>query len=199
MIVQLSIGQGPVECQLGVTKLYESLCREYKDVTLISKTVGTVKDGHNSIRFKTSEDLSELEGTVQWICKSTLRPNHKRKNWFIDVSIIPEINEVKDSEQYKIETLHSGGKGGQNVNKVETGVRVTHIPTGITVVCTEERSQYMNKQKAIKRVQEQLKQMKEQEFAKTVNDSWKEHYKLERGNPVRLYEGEKFKLVAKRE
>ncbi len=50
--------------------------------------------------------------------------------------------------------MHSGGKGGQNVNKVESGVRIRHIPIGITVECTEERSQYMNKQKAFRRLQE---------------------------------------------
>ena len=108
MIVQLSIGQGPAECQLGVAKLYESLYKEYKDIQLMSKTEGTVKGGYNSIRFRTSEDLSNLEGTVQWICESPIRPNHKRKNWFIDVSIIPEITEVNDTDNYKIEKLHSG-------------------------------------------------------------------------------------------
>ena len=195
MIVQLSIGQGPVECQLGVAKLYESLCKEYKDIQLMSKTEGTVKGGYNSIRFRTSEDLSNLEGTVQWICESPIRPNHKRKNWFIDVSIIPEITEVNDTDNYKIEKLHSGGKGGQNVNKVETGVRVTHIPTGLTTVCTEERSQYMNKQKAIARIEKQLKEMKAQAKDKQTNEAWKEHTKIVRGNPVRTYKGKDFKLL----
>ena len=195
MIIQLSIGQGPMECQIGVTKLYESLQKEFPDIKLISKTPGTVKDGHNSIRFSTKEDLSHIEGTIQWICESPIRPNHKRKNWFIDVSIIPEVTEINDLDDYKIEKLHSGGKGGQNVNKVETGVRVTHIPTGLTTVCTEERSQYMNKQKAIKRIQEQLKQMKIQAENKQTNDAWREHTKIVRGNPVRIYKGQNFKLV----
>ena len=62
-----------------------------------------------------------------WICKSTVRRRHKRKNWYIDVSIIPEKEEVEDSEEYRIEKLRCVGKGGQNANKVETGIRVIHI------------------------------------------------------------------------
>lgn len=91
-----------------------------------------------------------------------------------------------------IETLHSGGHGGQNVNKVESGVRVRHVPTGITVVCTEERSQYMNKQKAIKRIQEQLQRWEKEAHAQNLNTAWKEHNRIVRGNPVRVYEGERF-------
>ena len=74
-----------------------------------------------------------------WICKSPYRPGHKRKNWFVDVSIIPEVDMVDETitpDKIKIEKFHASGPGGQNVNKVETGVRVTHIPTGITVSST---------------------------------------------------------------
>ncbi|MBR5376296.1 MAG: peptide chain release factor-like protein, partial [Lachnospiraceae bacterium] len=63
------------------------------------------------------------------------------------------------SDDIKVETFHSGGKGGQNVNKVETGIRVIHLPTGIAVTSTRERSQYMNKQDALKKLNAILKQM----------------------------------------
>ena len=161
MIVQLSAGQGPEECQIAVGKLFYSLKKEFEDLEIISCREGRVKGSYHSILFLTERDLSELEGTVLWICKSTVRPGHKRKNWYVDVSIIPEKEEVKDSEDYRIEKFHSGGKGGQNVNKVETGIRVNHIPTGITVTSTEERSQYLNKQKALNRIQAVLDTMKQ--------------------------------------
>ena len=193
MIIQLSAWQGPEECQIAVGKLYHSLKKEYKDLDIISYKEGRSKGSYNSILFVTENDLSELEGTIQWICKSSVRPGHKRKNWFVDISIIPEKEEVKDSEDYRIEKFHSGGKGGQNVNKVETGVRVIHIPTGITVVSTEERSQYMNKQKALKRIQAILEIMKQEAGAKQTNQAWREHTRIIRGNPVRTYEGENFK------
>jgi len=193
MIVQLSAGQGPEECQIAVGKLYDSLKKEYDDLEMVSFKEGRIKGSYHSILFLTEQDLAELEGTVLWICKSMVRPGHKRKNWYVDVSIIPEKEEVEDSADYRIEKFHSGGKGGQNVNKVETGIRVIHIPTGIAVTSTEERSQYLNKQKALKRIQAVLDSMKQQAGAKQTNQAWREHTKIVRGNPVRVYEGVEFK------
>ena len=193
MIIQLSAGQGPEECQIAVGKLYDSLKKEYDDLEMVSFKEGRIKGSYHSILFLTEQDLAELEGTVLWICKSMVRPGHKRKNWYVDVSIIPEKEEVEDSADYRIEKFHSGGKGGQNVNKVETGIRVIHIPTGIAVTSTEERSQYLNKQKALKRIQAVLDSMKQQAGAKQTNQAWREHTKIVRGNPVRVYEGVEFK------
>mgnify|MGYP002508575773 CR=1 FL=1 len=66
------------------------------------------------------------------------------------------MNEVAAEGEYRIEKFRCGGKGGQNVNKVETGVRVIHIPTGTVTRSTEERSQFRNKQKAMERMREKL-------------------------------------------
>lgn len=194
MLIQISAGQGPEECQIAVGKLFESLKKEFSDIELISMKEGRKRDYFHSILFETQNDLSFLQGTILWICKSPIRENHKRKNWFVDVSVIPETEEISKEEDYKIEKFHSGGKGGQNVNKVETGIRVIHIPTGIAVVSTEERSQFMNKQKAIKRLQGILSAMEQENVAKQTNQAWKEHYEFVRGNPVRVYEGMNFKL-----
>ena len=145
--------------------------------------------------FSTEEDLSGLEGTIQWICESPFRPHHKRKNWYVDVSIIPEVPQICKDQDIRFERFHCGGNGGQNVNKVETGVRLIHIPTGITVTSTAERSQLQNRKNALDKLNLILAEKEAANHAKQTNDAWREHTKIVRGNPVRVYKGMKFNIV----
>lgn len=192
MIVQVSSGQGPAECELAVGKLYGALKKEFPDITMLSCHKGHNRDGYTSVLFTTEWDLSELEGSIQWISRSPFRPNHKRKNWFVDVSIIPERPGTSMGQEIRFERFHCGGNGGQNVNKVETGVRLVHIPTGITVTATEERSQYANRKAAMEKLNTILQQREQEENEKQKNIAWREHTRIIRGNPVRVYEGMEF-------
>lgn len=192
MRIQISSGQGPAECELAVELFYEELTREVKDIRLVQRVQGKKRGCCSSIVFETDEDLSSLEGSVLWICRSPYRPAHKRKNWYIDVSILEQIPQTTTEMQLKFETFRCGGKGGQNVNKVETGVRAIHIPTGISVVSTEARSQHMNKKLAVNRLCDILAECNAEKGKKEKELAWLEHTRLERGNPVRVYEGEKF-------
>lgn len=196
MILQISSGMGPVECRAAVGGIYRALTREFPDIEMITGVTGEVPGSYSSIIFSAEQDLSALAGTMEWICKSPYRPGHKRKNWFVDVSIIPEadiVDETITPDKIRIEKFHASGPGGQNVNKVETGVRVTHIPTGITVSSTRERSQFMNKQDALKKLSAVLANSNLAGKDRQKNEAWSKHAQIVRGNPVRVYEGENFK------
>ncbi len=199
MIIQISAGQGPSECQLAVAKLFEALQKEYGDLEMLSATGGYEKGCYDSLRFRTEQNLSSLEGTVLWICRSPFRANHKRKNWYVDVSIIPEQGGIASEKEYRIEKFRCGGKGGQNVNKVETGVRIIHIPTGLVSQSTEERSQFRNKQRAMEKLQEKLAALQKEQEAVQRSEAWREHARIVRGNPIRIYEGERFVLKKRQE
>ena len=182
MIYQISSGQGPAECELGVAKFLAYLQKHYK-VSVLETSQGYYEDTYRSVRIQTDADLSQFVGSVQWACQSPYRIGHKRKNWFLDFSSCAEAEtEVFDPKQVRFETFRSSGKGGQNVNKVETGVRVIYLPTGQASVCTEERSQYLNKQKAMARLRQMVQGENQQKQAVTRNENWGRHTSLERGN-----------------
>lgn len=195
MELQLSSGQGPEECELGVYKLLCALKNEFAGIGVLETIPGRRADCLRSVRIQSDVDLSFLEGTVKWICQSPYRPKHKRKNWFIDVSVCGQPDKLAyDEADVRFETFRSGGKGGQHVNKVESGVRAIHIPTGFAVVCTDERSQHMNKTKALQRLCGEISQLNAESGALVKSLNRLEHLRIERGNPARTYEGMEFRL-----
>ena len=183
---------------MAVEKLATALQKEYADLHVVACYGNPKYRGFRSVLLESDLEHPDLQGTVQWVWQSGLRPGHKRKNWFINMTIIPGQLTVSDFDvkDCRFETFRSGGKGGQNVNKVETGIRIIHGPTGLRVECTEERSQYLNKQKGLRRLQGLLLAQRSVGEARQNNVAWDVHNNgLERGNPVRVYEGEKFRRV----
>ena len=196
MILQISSGQGPAECELAVRFLFGSLQKEFAghSFKIKGKNVSRFCEGWTSVIFETSADLTFLEGSVEWKCQSYLRPGHKRKNWFVDVSIIPEFQDISEAKNLEWQFFRCSGNGGQNVNKVETGVRLIHKETGISVTCTEERSQALNRKRALEKLELELKNLAAAEKSKQNAAAWVSSKQIIRGNPVRIYEGKDFKL-----
>ena len=135
------------------------------------------------------------EGTVQWIGRSPFRLHHKRKNWYVDVLVLrpPEAPSWREND-IRIEVMRASGPGGQHVNKTESAVRVTHIPTGLQAIAREERSQLQNRRLALARLHILLEDMIQSQKTAARQERWQQHNQLIRGNPVRVYRGEDFQI-----
>lgn len=218
MWIQISSGKGPDECELAVRLFLESFQDELNKNRIKTAVIDAVpgrisgnlksvllslEDRESPDALPSSEPFSQsaqvikgiTSGTVLWVCPSPYRPNHKRKNWFINIEVFenPDMLDFSDKD-VRFESMRSSGPGGQNVNKVESAVRALHIPTGLTVTASEERSQYMNKKLALSRLSNLIKEKNTENFSNQKRKMWMQHNTLERGNPFRVYEGKDFRL-----
>lgn len=200
MWMQISSGKGPVECELAVGLFLKMLMKQNKNTKVIDSVPGHYSCTYKSVLLSTDQcefngDTDNNKGTILWICQSPYRPNHQRKNWFINIEVFQETETLNFSEKdVRIETMRSSGPRGQNVNKVETVVRALHIPTGLTVAATEERSQYMNRNLALARLANFIDARNEENSRNQKESMWRQHNLLTRGNPLSVYVGLEFKL-----
>lgn len=201
--LQFTAGQGPAECALAVVKLLDHLQREATQASLTCRIIelepGPEPGTAQSALVSLSGPAGALHpfaktwtGTLQWIARSPFRPAHKRKNWFVGVDALEPVDEARPNQLFrpadlKWETMRASGPGGQHVNRTESAVRVTHLPTGLQATAAEERSQHRNRKLALARLHQKLAG----EYAKRTSDTqqqrWRAHQDLERGNPVRIF------------
>ena len=143
--------------------------------------------------------LRSEKGVHRLVRISPFNSAGKRQTSFASCDVIPDIEEDIDIEinddDLKIDTYRSSGAGGQHINKTSSAVRITHLPTGIVVQCQNERSQHMNKDKAMQMLKSKLYLMKQQEQAEKMSDIRGEVRDINFGNQIRSYVMQPYTMV----
>ncbi|OIO13981.1 MAG: peptide chain release factor 2 [Ignavibacteria bacterium CG_4_8_14_3_um_filter_37_9] len=143
--------------------------------------------------------LKAENGVHRLVRISPFDANKRRHTSFASVFVIPEIDDTIEIEinpaDLRIDTYRSGGKGGQNVNKVETAVRVTHIPTNTVAACQSERSQTQNKMNAMKLLKSKLYQKEVEKQEDALDEIEKTKMKIEWGSQIRSYVFHPYNMV----
>jgi peptide chain release factor len=201
--LQITSGRGPAECCFVVYRLAYIIQKEAEKLNLQVRVLEsvpgpkprTLNSALLAVEGEGSSQFAQLwNGTIKWIGASPFRPRHKRKNWFAGVTLLtPAVPAQWPTDALKIEVMRSSGPGGQHANKTLSAVRVTHLPTGVSAIAQEERSQHLNKKLATARVLTGIENIREDTEKSEQQKRWSLHNDLERGNAVKIFKGVDFR------
>ena len=206
-ILTLHAGAGGTEAQDWVSMLYRMYTMYAEKMgyktTLLDildgdeagiKSVTFLVEGENAYGYLKSE-----KGVHRLVRISPFDANARRHTSFASLEVMPELDDTPDivikPEDLKVDTYRSSGAGGQHVNKTESAIRITHIPTGIVVSCQTERSQIQNRETAMKMLYGKLAEMQEQEELDKLSSIRGDIKKIEWGSQIRSYVFHPYNLV----
>lgn len=165
-----------------------------KDTEAGIKSATLLVEGENAYGYLKSE-----KGVHRLVRISPFDTAGKRHTSFASVDVMPELDDSVEidinPDDLRIDTYRSGGAGGQHVNKTDSAVRITHIPTGVVVQCQNERSQHSNKEMAMKMLYAKLLDLKEQEQKDRIEDIKGEYREIAWGSQIRSYVFHPYSMV----
>ncbi len=206
-ILTIHSGAGGTEAQDWADMLMRMYIR-YGEQSNFKITLLDILDGDGAgIKSATIEVTGEYafgylkaeNGVHRLVRISPFDSNKRRHTSFASVFVIPEIDDTIEIEinpaDLRVDTYRSGGKGGQNVNKVETAVRITHIPTNTVAACQSERSQTQNKVNAMKLLKSKLYQKELEKQEEALDEIERTKMKIEWGSQIRSYVFHPYNMV----
>lgn len=202
--VSINSGAGGTESQdwaAMLLRMYVRFCeREYFNVDVLDYQAGEeagIKSATLYIKKKNATGFFKAEEGVHRLVRiSPFDASKRRHTSFAALSVTPELDNVKieiDEKDLRIDTYRASGAGGQHVNKTDSAVRITHLPTNIVVQCQSERSQIRNKQSAMKLLMARLTERQEEE--QRAKAGLKSKKKIEWGSQIRSYVLHPYKMV----
>ncbi len=206
-IVTLHAGAGGTEAMDWVEMLYRMYSRWVERKGFELETLDMLpgeEAGLKSVSFSVRGDhaygfLRPEKGVHRLVRISPFDSNQRRHTSFASVDVLPEIETEEEvdinPDEIKIDTYRSSGAGGQHVNKTDSAVRITHIPTGIVVTCQNERSQHSNKLVAMRVLKAKLLALKEEEKLKEIENLRGPQKEITWGSQIRSYIFQPYTLV----